>query len=86
MNEANSAVREAARDLTVEILGAIGVEPHEMDSQFGEGSAGAAIELRLTQFAGAVLEQAKPKASPKPLPRALADVAQTKRPCKDTSQ
>jgi hypothetical protein len=64
MNESNSAVREAAKDLTVEILGAIGIEPQEMDSQFGEGSAGAAIELRLTRFAGAILEQAKPKPSP----------------------
>ncbi len=61
MNEANKAVREAARDLVVEILGAIGIKPQDMDSYFGEGSAGAAIELRLTQFAGAILEQAKPK-------------------------
>ena len=68
MNEANKAVREAARDLVVEILGAIGIKPQDMDSQFGEGSPGAAIELRLTQFAGAVLEQAKPKPIPKPLP------------------
>ena len=30
-----------------------------MDSHFGEGSEGAAIELRLTRFAGAILEQAK---------------------------
>ncbi len=61
MNESNVAVREAARDLTVEILHALGIGSQEMDSQFGEGSAGAAIELRLTQFAGAVLEEAKPK-------------------------
>jgi hypothetical protein len=61
MNEANEAVREAARDLTVEILGALGVQPQEIDSHFGEGSEGAAIELRLTQFAGAILEQTKPK-------------------------
>ena len=59
MNEANEAVREAARDLTVEILGALGIKPQEMDSYFGEGSAGAAIELRLIRFAGAILEQAK---------------------------
>jgi len=63
MNEANKEVREAARDLVVEILGAIGIKPQDMDSYFGEGSAGAAIELRLTQFAGAILEQAKPKPS-----------------------
>jgi hypothetical protein len=59
MNEANSAVREAAHDLAVEILGALGVQPQAMDSHFGEGAAGAAIELRLTRFAGAILEQAK---------------------------
>ena len=61
MNEANETVRGAARELVVEILGAFGVKPQEMDSQFGEGAAGAAIELRLTQFAGAILEQAKVK-------------------------
>lgn len=61
MNEANEAVREAARKLVVEILGALGVQPQEMDSSFGEGSAGAAIELRLTQFAGAILKQARAK-------------------------
>jgi uncharacterized protein YgbK (DUF1537 family) len=61
MNEVNEAVREAARDLVVEILGALRVKPQEIDSQFGEGSAGAAIELRLTQFAGAILEQATVK-------------------------
>lgn len=61
MNEANKAVREAARDLTVEILGALGVQSQEIDSHFGEGSEGAAIELRLTQFAGTILEQAKSK-------------------------
>jgi hypothetical protein len=74
MNEANEAVREAARDLTVEILGALGIDPQEIDSYFGEGAAGAAIELRLTQFAGAILEQAKPKPPPKALPRAPANV------------
>jgi hypothetical protein len=67
MNEANNAVREAARDVVVEILGALGIKPQEMESYFGEGSAGAAIELRLTQFAGAILEQAKPKPPPKAL-------------------
>ncbi|MGB7734474.1 MAG: hypothetical protein WBL72_12290, partial [Thermoguttaceae bacterium] len=41
--------------LTVEILGALGIKPQEMDSYFGEGSAGAAIELRLIRFAGAIL-------------------------------
>jgi hypothetical protein len=61
MNEANKAVRKAARELTVEILVALGVQQQEMDSHFGEGAAGAAIELRLTQFAGAILEQAKVK-------------------------
>ena len=74
MNEANEAVREAARDLTVEILGALGIKPQEMDSYFGEGSAGAAIELRLIRFAGAILEQAKPKPPPKALPRTPANV------------
>lgn len=61
MNEANEAVRTAARNLVVEILGALGVLPQDMDSHFGEGAAGAAIELRLTQFAGAILEQVKVK-------------------------
>jgi hypothetical protein len=74
MNEANRAVREAARDLAVEILNALGIKPQDIDSSFGEGSAGAAIELRLTQFAAAIVEQAKPKPSPKALPAALVDV------------
>ena len=74
MNEAHRAVREAARDLAVEILGAIGIKPQEMDSYFGEGSAGAAIELRLTRFAGAILEQAKPKPSAKALAGVLGNV------------
>jgi hypothetical protein len=65
MNETNEAVREAARDLTVEILNALGIPSQEMDSNFGEGSTGAAIELQLTRFAGAILEQAKPKPPPK---------------------
>ena len=61
MNEVNRAVREAARDVVVEILAALGVQPQEMDSHFGEGSAGAALELRLTRFAEAIVEQAKAK-------------------------
>ncbi len=61
MNESNRAVREAAHDVVVEILGALGTQPQGMDSNFGEGSAGAAMELRLTQFASAILEQAKLK-------------------------
>lgn len=68
MNEANKTLRKAARNLVVEILGALGIKPQEMDSYFGDGSARAAIELRLTRFAGAILEQAKPKPSPKALP------------------
>ena len=36
-----------------------------MDSYCGEESAGAAIELRLIRFAGAILEQAKPTPPPK---------------------
>jgi hypothetical protein len=71
MNEANRAVRAAAREVVVEILGAIGVPPQEMDSHFGEGAAGAAIELRLTQFAGAILEQSKPKPQIQSLPSAI---------------
>ena len=39
MNEANKAVRDAARDLAVEILGGWS-QPQEMESYFGEGSAG----------------------------------------------
>jgi hypothetical protein len=75
MNEANRAVREAARDLVVEILRALGVRPQEMDSHFGEGAAGAAIELRLTQFAGAILEQAKPKPLIQATDRAIGDAS-----------
>jgi len=74
MNEANGAVREASRDLAVEILGALGIKPEDMESYFGEGSAGAAIELRLTQFAGAILAQAKSKPPPKAVPRAFGEV------------
>jgi hypothetical protein len=62
MNESNEAVRDAARNLTVEILQALGIEPRDVESQFGEGSAGAAIELRLTQFASVILEEAKSNA------------------------
>ena len=61
MNEANRTIWEAARGVVVEILGALGVEPQEMESHFGEGSAGAAIELRLMRFAEAILEEANPK-------------------------
>lgn len=74
MNEANRAVREAARDLVVEILGALGIKPQEMESHFGEGAAGAGIELRLTQFADAILAQANPPRPSKALPRAFGDV------------
>ena len=46
-----------------------------MDSYFGEGSAGAAIELRLTRFAGAILEQALAESHhPKALARAIGEV------------
>ena len=72
MNEANSAVREAARELVVEILTALGVPPQEMGSQFGEGAAGAGLELRLTRFAGAIVEQARPKPPTQSLPRTVA--------------
>jgi hypothetical protein len=71
MNEVNRTVREAARDVVVEILGALGVQPQEIDSHFGEGSEGAAIELRLTRFAGAILEQAKLNPSIQAIPRAI---------------
>ena len=74
MNEANEAVRAAARDLTVEILDALGIKSQEMDANFGEGSPGAAIELRLTQFAGAILEQTEMKSPLKGLPRAFGSV------------
>jgi hypothetical protein len=74
MNEANGAVREAARDLAVEILGALGIKPQDMESYFGEGSAGAAIELRLTRFAGTILEQAKPKPAAKELAETVGNV------------
>jgi hypothetical protein len=73
MNEANHAVREAARDVVVEILGALEVPPQEIESHFGEGSAGAAIELSLTRFAGAILEQAKPRPACQPVEVQLAE-------------
>ena len=38
MNESNNTVREAARDVVVEILGALGIQPQAMDSHFGEES------------------------------------------------
>ena len=59
MNESNSAVREAAHDVAVEILGALGIPAEAMESHFNEGGTGAALKLRLTRFAGAILEQAK---------------------------
>jgi len=68
MNESNTAVRKAARDVVVEIVGALGVQPQGMESQFGEGSAGAAIELGLTRFASAILEQAAAKLPIRSLP------------------
>jgi hypothetical protein len=68
MNESNTAVREASREVVVEILGTLGIQPQEMESHFGEGSAGAALEQRLTQFASAILEQAKPKPPIRVLP------------------
>ena len=46
-----------------------------MGSQFGEGAAGAALELRLTRFAGAIVEQAKPKPPIQSLPRAIGSLA-----------
>ena len=71
MNEANRTVRKASRDLAVEILGALGVQPQEMDSHFEEGAAGAAVELRLTRFAEAIVEQVQPKPLVQSLPRAI---------------
>ncbi len=68
MNEASKKVREAARDVVAEILAALGVQPREMESRFGEGSVGAAIELMLTRFASAILEQAKPQPAIRSLP------------------
>jgi hypothetical protein len=68
MNESNKTVREAARDVVVEILDALGIQRQEMDSHFGEGAAGSAIELRLTRFADAILEQARPKPAIRSLP------------------
>lgn len=79
MNESNKAVREAARDLVVEILRAQGVQPQEMDAQFGEEAPGAAIELRLTRFAGAILEQAGPIQPRQSLSRAIEVVQESTR-------
>ena len=68
MNESNNTVREAAKEVVLEILAAQGIQPQEMDAHFGEGSAGAALELRLTRFASAILEQAKVKTPIRTLP------------------
>ena len=68
MYESNKKVREASRDVVVEILAALGVQPREMESRFGEGSAAAAIELKLTRFASAILEQANPQPAIRSLP------------------
>jgi hypothetical protein len=43
-----------------------------MGSQFGEGAAGAGLELQLTRFAGAIVEQARSKPPIQSLPRAIA--------------
>ena len=59
MNETNGAIREAARDVVTEIMDMMGVPPQQVEAHFGEGSAGAAIELGLTRFGEAILEQAK---------------------------
>ena len=40
MNEANSAVRDAAHDVAVEILGALGVQPQENGYAFRRGIRG----------------------------------------------
>ena len=42
-----------------------------MEEQFGEEGPGAAVELRLTRFAGAILEQAMPKQPRPSLSRAI---------------
>ncbi len=61
MNEASEKVREAAREVVLEILAALGVKPREIDSRFRIGAAGTAIEQTLTRFASAILEQAMSK-------------------------
>ena len=61
MNEANRAVREAAQRRGCGNPWRPWSATARDDTHFDEGSAGAAIELRLTRFAGAILEQAKPK-------------------------
>ena len=63
MNEANRAVRGSGAGRGCGNPCALGFEPQEMDSNFAEGAAGTAIELRLTRFAGAILEQANPSPS-----------------------
>ena len=68
MNESNKSVREAAREVVVEILHALGTQPQDIESQFGEASTGAAMELQLTRFASVILEQAKPKPATRSLP------------------
>ena len=65
MNEANREVREAARNLAVEILRALGVQPQEMDSHFGEGSdrgrhRTAANAVRRSHFRASKAEATNP--------------------------
>lgn len=68
MNEANQEVREAARNLVLAILDAVGIHGNYTDTQFGEGSTAATLELGLTRFAGAILEQAGRKTQNKTIP------------------
>jgi hypothetical protein len=68
MNEANQEVREAARNLVLELLNAVGVQGDDADTQFGEGSTAATLELSLTRFAGAILEQARRAPPSKAIP------------------
>ena len=59
MNEANRAVRERRETWLWKSLRPLEFQRQEIESHFGEGAIGAAIELQLTRFAVAILEQAK---------------------------
>ena len=74
MNAANRIVREAARGVAEATLTAVGVQADEMESHFGEGSEGAAIELRLTRFAEAILAQATPRPPSQSLQQSIGAV------------
>ena len=84
MNEANRAVREAARAVVVEILGALGVQPQEMDSILGGCRRGrhrtAADEVRRGYFRASPAEATNPTAPPSDRGRRLGKTSVKRQP------